>query len=379
MKPRINILFVMLQMKPGGSEKLVYEIISGLDRERFSPSVAWFKDKDLVEDFKKLNIQLHYIPKTKRLDLHAMAELSKVIKTTGAKIVNVHHFMPLFYSYFGCKVANNVKIVYTEHSLWEVRTDSLMWALIKGYMLKKTDAVIGVSEEISNSIKKTYKLKEKQVYAIRNGVNLRKYPQKHDRLIQGLGINENPIKIVMVANFRKNKNHVFLLKAFSELSKRNNNKVHLVFIGQGFKDDPDNSESEVLETIRNLNLNEKVSLLGYRSNVNELLSEMDIACLCSDKEGLPMSLIEAMAAGLPVVGTDVDGIKDVIIDKYNGFLVEKGDVKKYSEALDILVQDRDLRMIFGRRSQEIVAQEYSMEKCIFEYEEVFVNLLDSHC
>jgi glycosyltransferase involved in cell wall biosynthesis len=375
-KNKINILFVILQMKPGGSEKLVYELISGLDKSIFSPSIAWFRDMDMVKDFEKLNIALYYVPKIKRLDLQAVASLSKVIKTTKPQIVNVHHSMPLVYSYFGCKLRNHVKLVYTEHSLSEVKIDSLLWNSVKGYMLKNCDAIIGVSEEISNSLRMTYNLKQKQVYSIKNGVNINKFSKGNDEVNQAGAMGHHHVCIVMVANFRKNKNHVFLLKSFSDLRKKYNN-VHLVLIGQGFKNDPENSEHEILDTIKKLNLGSSVSLLGYCQNVSELLSQMDIACLCSDKEGLPLSLLEAMAAELPIVGTNVEGIRDVVLHNYNGFLVEKGNIQKFANALDILVKDRELRKTFGRRSREIAAQQYSLENCIKEYEKLFMDLLES--
>jgi glycosyltransferase involved in cell wall biosynthesis len=359
-------------MKAGGAEKVIFETISALDREKYSPSIAWFKDHDLVDDFSKITTSMHFIPKIKRFDIKTITQLARVIKLTNANIVNAHHFMPLFYSYFGYLISKKVKLIYTEHSAWEVTTGSNIWDLIKKYILKNSDAIIGVSDEISTKLINKYQLNANKVYTITNGVNINNYTNTKQYNID-VDFPPNAIKIVMVANFRKNKNHVFMIKAFSELYHKNNN-VHLIFIGQGFIGDPENSENEIHKALNEFNISRNVSILGYRPNVNELISMMDIACLCSDKEGLPMSLIEAMAAGLPIVGTNVEGIRDVIIDNYNGYLINKGDSLSFSHYLNILSSDQELRKLFGKRSREIVINRYNIEKSARSFEELLTKL-----
>jgi glycosyltransferase involved in cell wall biosynthesis len=90
--------------------------------------------------------------------------------------------------------------------------------------------------------------------------------------------------------------------------------------------DAENSEPEIRSYIKEKGLENDLLLLGYRSDIPEILSIMDIFCLTSFKEGMPLSLIEAMAAGLPVIGTDVEGIRDVIVQDRNGFLIDLDDI-----------------------------------------------------
>jgi len=366
---KIQILFVIIQMKVGGAEKLVFDLISGLDLEKYSPSIAWFVDGDMIDKFKKLNIPMHYISKEKRFDLKAMAKLSKIIKENDIKIVNAHHFMPLVYSFYGCKIFNKIKLVYTEHSIWEIKPSSLKWHVVKSYLLRHVDAIIGVSGKVVDSIQKIYSLDDRNMYAVQNGVNLNELCAKKDPYFF-CNISSKDIKIIMVANFRKNKNHVFLLKAFNHLSKLRDD-IHLFFIGQGFQEDTENSENEIKALIAKFGLSEKVTLLGYCDNVLEQLCHADIACLTSDREGLPISLIESMATGLPVVGTNVEGIADVIVHDYNGYLVDKGNVIELRDALYSLVVDEEKRRVFGNRSKEIAFENYSMEKCIQKYQLIF--------
>lgn len=366
----------MIQMKAGGAEKLVYEIISEIDRSKFEPSIAWFKDFDMIESFKKLNIPLYYVPKRKRIDFQAMYKLSKIIRQNNIQIINAHHLMPLVYSYYSFLVSHNVKLVYTEHSMWEIETRPFKWNLATKYMLRKASAIIGVSPEISNYMREKYKINTEKVHYVRNGVKVKNFSMAYGKKlsIDELKDQQNKIKIVMVANFRRNKNHIFLLNAFKELHEQNKN-VHLVFIGQGFNADLENSEDLIRKKIMDLGLNENVSLLGYRDNIPELLSLMDIACLTSDKEGLPISLIESMAAGLPVVGTNVEGINSVIVDNYNGFLVEPNNIKNCYEVLKKLSEKKNMREIFGERSKKLALEKFNFDNCILKYQKLFTSIV----
>ena len=101
---------------------------------------------------------------------------------------------------------------------------------------------------------------------------------------------------------------------------------------------------------------------------------MDVFCLTSLREGLPIGLIEAMAAGLPVVGTNVAGIRDVITPDEDGVLVELGDVTALKDALVRLLQDEQRRKALGRSGRRKAVEKYSLQRCVREYEQLFVSL-----
>jgi len=160
-----------------------------------------------------------------------------------------------------------------------------------------------------------------------------------------------------------------------ELLKEYKN-VKLLLIGQGFKDDAENAEADIRRFIDNQGLENSVTLLGYRSDIPSLLDIMDIFCLTSFKEGLPISLIEAMAAGLPVVGTDVEGIRDVIAHNKNGYLVQVDDFNGLKNILSSLLQDETLRNKMGRESILLANQAYSLDSCIDQYQDLFISVMN---
>src|SRR5207245_624615 len=121
-------------------------------------------------------------------------------------------------------------------------------------------------------------------------------------------------------------------------------------------------------------LAERVLFLGYRTDVPELLQVIDVFCLTSLREGLPIGLIEAMAAGLPVVGTNVEGIRDVVSRNEDGILVELGDVTALRNTLVGLINNERWRDKLGRAGHEKAVQKYSLQRCVREYERLFLSL-----
>ena len=360
----------------GGSERLVYNLALNLDRKIFSPSIAWFNGDKRIEDFKNLNIPLYHVPKIKRFDFSTMQMLGNIIKDNNIHIVNAHHFMSMVYSFYGCKMRNRGRLIYTEHSEWEIEKIRWRWKQIGSFLLKRTDRAVGVSEAVSKQISTQFSMDYSKIVTIQNGVDLitDSNPIKKATIRKKLDIADNEKVIGIVANFRKVKNHIFFLKAFDELVKDFNN-IKLLLVGQGLEDDLENSEKEIRNFVAQNDLDKKVMFLGYRSDIPDILAIMDIFCLTSFKEGLPISLIEAMAAGLPVVGTNVDGIKDVIIPGRNGFLVQINDVERLKNVLITLLHDAPLRRKFGEESKFIATSIYSLKRCINKYQDLFLSVL----
>lgn len=369
---KIKVLFVIVQMGMGGSEHLVWDLIRSLDRSRFSPYLAWFYGEKPLQQFVDLNIPLFHIPKIRRLDLSTMRQVGKLIQEHQIDVVNAHHYLSLIYSFYGCKLANRIGLIYTEHSLWEIKKISPKWQFVGRRVLPFADVSVGISAEVRAGLKSIFHLTDKQTCTIVNGVDcqLLAPPEDKKHCKQKLGFSEENISIGMVANLKKNKNHIFLLKAFRQLLKEHP-QLNLFFVGQGFEGDLEGSEEEIQQYIAEHNLNKNVSLLGARADVPDILKALDIFCLTSYQEGLPISLIEAMASGLPVVGTNVAGIKGVIDHDVNGFLVEPDNEEQLSASLHKLVADSALRLRFGKKSRELATTKYSLNTCMNQYQNIF--------
>lgn len=378
---KINVLFVMMQMGMGGSEKLIHNLVLHINQDLYRPHIAWFYGDRVLPEFSDLNVPLYQVPKVRRFDLTTMRLMAKVIKNNDIHVVNAHHFMSMVYAYYGSKVSNNVGLIYTEHSQWEIEKISWRWRTIGTRLLRRVDGLMGVTPEVTGLLRSKFHVGEGKCTVIRNGVDLARLEgglRQRSIMRHLLGFREEDKVVGIVANLKKIKNHLFLLRAFHQLLQKVDN-AKLLLVGQGFHDDPDNTEPELREFVSRNDLNGHVLFLGFRSDIPDLLSAMDVFCLTSFKEGMPISLIEAMAAGLPVVGTDVEGIRDIVIRGETGMLVNNGDVSGFADSLALLLQNGVMRMGMGGRAREIACSEYSLERTVKQYEDLFVSALKTHC
>jgi glycosyltransferase involved in cell wall biosynthesis len=372
---RISVLFIMPVMGMGGSERLVHDLVLRLDRSQFNPSVAWLSGSEAIQEFQDLHVPLYSVPKTKRIDLSVMRKLARIIESERIDIVNAQHFMPAVYAYYGCNVAARKVLVFTAHSRWEIEDTPLKWRVAGGYLLRRIGASVGVAPDVSRAIQKVFSINASQTVTIENGVDIDLFARKRDvrGLRSSLGLADGDAVIGIVANLREVKNHMFLLQAFAKLAEEHEN-VKLLVIGQGFAGDSDNTERDLRRFVENHGLAERILFLGHRRDIPELLQAMDVFCLTSLREGLPIGLIEAMAAGLPVVGTNVEGIRDVITPNLDGILVELGEVTALKDVLAGLLRDRQLRQRLGKAGRDKAVERYSLQRCVREYERLFLSL-----
>jgi glycosyltransferase involved in cell wall biosynthesis len=304
-----------------------------------------------------------------------MRTLARIIRSEGIDIVSAQHFMPAVYAYYGCNVAARKSLVFTAHSRWEMEDMPLKWRVAGGLMLRRIGASVGVTPDVSRAIQSVFGLDSSRVVTIENGVAIDLFSRERDvgTLRSSLGLAVRDVVIGVVANLKKVKNHLFLLQAFAKVAEENEG-VKLLIVGQGFPGEPDNTEDELRSYVTNHGLAERVLFLGFRTDVADLLHVMDVFCLTSLREGLPIGLIEAMAAGRPIVGTNVEGICDVITRNEDGVLVELGDVMELRNVLTRLVRDPIWRRRLGHAGREKAARKYSLERCAREYEELFLSL-----
>lgn len=148
-----------------------------------------------------------------------------------------------------------------------------------------------------------------------------------------LGINLDTIMLLSVGELNENKNHSVVIKALAELK---NEKIHYCIAGLGSLDDN-------LKTLaKQFGVEKQVHLPGYRNDIPELLQEVDIYLLPSFREGLNVSLMEAMASGLPCICSDIRGNSDLILEGKGGFLAKKDDETVYKDAVKKILDNREL-------------------------------------
>jgi glycosyltransferase involved in cell wall biosynthesis len=150
--------------------------------------------------------------------------------------------------------------------------------------------------------------------------------------------------------------------------------ARLVMVGKGYPGDSENSEEKVKELIDKLRLNGRVIMTGYREDVPDVLQSFDVFCLPSLSEGLPVSILEAMAARIPVVGSNVRGINEVVSSGETGLLFPSNDDKALSQTLESLIREDGLRTDLRQRAFAFLSQSHSLGQWVLSYELLFQSI-----
>ena len=372
---KIRVMFVMLQLNAGGSERVVLDLARGLGSDQFEIYVVAFRGGVLEGPLRRICNDVFIVEKKRRFDLSAMLQLAKIVRDHHIDIVNAHHYMPCFYSFLGTRIMNRKKLIYTEHSVPEVEgIASSTHGKIFYWMLFRMNAVIGVSREITEKFIGLYPRHVEKFHEILNGVDIEKFTVKGVRedVRDHWGLSKDHFVVGTVANFRKVKNHVCLVRAVARL-KDDYPQLRLFLVGTGFPGDPENSEEEIRELIRGLGLQDRVILAGYQDNIPEMLSAFDVFCLPSFSEGLPVSVLEAMAAGVPVVGSHVRGIKEVVKNRETGLLFQPDNDSELAGRLKSLLDSKSFARSLAANAFDYVQKMHSKTIWIEKTSEVFLS------
>ena len=204
---------------------------------------------------------------------------------------------------------------------------------IEGLAAPLADKIICVSEH------------DRQI-AVKTGMDTQKLLTVHNGMkdiapeLMGNPGKSAPVKIATIARFDRQKDHATLIEAFKDIS------AELVLVGNGVNLEP------IRRQVEELNIGHKVSFLGFRQDIPEILADVQIFTLISHWEGLPCTIIEAMRAGLPVVASDVGGVKEIVVEGETGYLIPPQDSLTLSQKLACLINNEQLRISMGQKARQ---------------------------
>jgi glycosyltransferase involved in cell wall biosynthesis len=236
------------------------------------------------------------------------------------------------------------------------------------------DKMIAVSEQTRYFCLEVEGMSPNKVLTIPNGVDLSAFDkqqwtlQELERLRNSLGISPGITILTTVGRLHPQKGHTYLIQAIAEIKKVRDDFVCL-FAGDG------ELRAQISQQIYQQGVEKHVRLLGVREDVPQLLAISDMFVLPSLHEGMPMALLEAMAAQLPVIATAVDGTNELVVDGETGLLVPPADPTALSQAILTLLNDPDRRHQMGQKGYERVREHFSEQVMCQRYEEVIQAIL----
>lgn len=292
--------------------------------------------------------------------------IKKLVKENGYDLI---HCMQPVGGVMGRMVAKkfNIPCLYTAHGFHFYKgapiQNRLIYKTIEKFFAKYTDMLVTMNQEDYEASKT---MKAKNTYKINGiGVDLTKYKkdESFDRneFRKSLGLAEDDYVLVSVGELNKNKNTLMLVDV---LNKIKNEKVKYLICGEG----PLKEEYE--EKIKEFGLEDRVRLLGFRRDIPNILNAADLYLMPSFREGLSKAMMEAMAYGLPVVGSKIRGNVDLIGENEGGILVAPDDEEAFTKAIEQLSQDKLLNTQYSERNLEFI-KNFSIETVLKQMEEVY--------
>jgi len=361
---RIRILFVLNSFGTGGSERVVLDICRGIDRSRFEPQVVSLFGGELAGAFTEEGIWNEWLEKGRGIDFGLMRRIGALVREREIDLVNAHHFSPFIHACGGLRLKSN-RLIYTDHTVREIRHVSRPWALVARLMLKRCYGISGISSEVAEAMKRRFHVPDRKVTTIPNAIDLDRFQGREDQgaLRRELEIPAECRVVGVVGNLRPQKNHEGLLRAFRILLDTGV-QARLLIIGDGVL-------RNRLEELRDdLEMRHDVLFLGARHDIPALYRIMDAYCLSSHYEGLPLTILEAMASGIPVVGTDVDGIREIIEPKTTGVLTDPTP-ESIAEGILYLFNHPDESRAIAKGGLRYVQRMHAMGPWIKSYERLF--------
>lgn len=331
----MKIVQIMPYFGLGGAEimceNLIYELIKlGHD----VTVISLFNSHTPITDrLEAAGTKVIYLDKKLGFDFSVIKKIREICKIEKPDAIHTHLYA-LKYAVLATMFLNNIRIIHTIHSVAEKEAGNLSRKINRIFYKLLGVIPVALSELIRESVMKEYNLPRNRVSVIFNGIDLSKCMPKTDYSIG------EKIKILHIGRFSEEKNHIGLLEAFELFNLKYPNSV-LQLIGDGEK------RSEIENFIKEKNLVNCVEILGLQDNVYNYLHSADIFALPSLYEGIPITIIEAMGTGLPIVATNVGGIPDMLKDSKSALLVNI-DSEEISVAFEKLTNDNDLRERLGK-------------------------------
>lgn len=362
----INILYVYYEPFPSGQSTHVISIIKKLDRSKFTPFLVFpnkfelFKEKYNFNGLEIIPLQMNkmYWP------LRSMKKFVTTIKKYEIKIVHVHSQEASFVTRILARLAGVKKIVYTPQTI-DIRNKKVfgLYKLFECLLSKITTIIVSVNEKDRERLIQ-WGIPANKIKTIYNGIDLYHYAG-HEKTPN---FNDESPVILQIGRLSPQKDPIKFIEG-AKLILETYPRAKFLMVGNG------SLRNEVEVKISELELQDKVRVIGYQENVIEILKSADIITLTSAWEGTPYSILEAMACGKPVVVTDVNGCAEIVENGKTGFLTEYADVADWSQKVVFLLKNPDLAAEYGKAGRLKAEMNFSINKMMSSIEQVYLDML----
>lgn len=365
----MNILYLTNHLNIGGITNYVLSLSRGLKARGHNIYIASSGGK-LLEKFKQAGITYIPIPinTKKELSLKILVSRFRLSNTVRKFNIDLIHSNSRTTQVLGYLLSRAVSLphIFTCHGFFKRR---FLRRIFPCWGVK----IIAISESVKEHLIKDFRVKENAIRVVHNGIDVDRFriQNTEDRRQKknDLGLGDGPV-VGIVARLSDVKGHIYLIEAMQQVIEHNPT-AQLIIVGEG-------KEKEMLvRRVKDLGIDKNVFFIAEVCDTRDVLAALDLFVLPSLKEGLGLALMEAMATGLGVIGSDVGGIRSLIQDNYNGKLIKPADTNALACAIIELLQDDKIREALGRQAQIFISHNFSQEKMVLETERVYLECLSA--
>ncbi|MBI4358111.1 MAG: glycosyltransferase [Candidatus Omnitrophica bacterium] len=368
---RIRLLQLIWSLDLGGAEQVVMDLARGLDRQKFKTIVCCLNNKGrYAPSLERTGIKVIALHKRSKFDPFLVSRLKEIIRTERIDLIHTHLYSAHLWGRMAAK-ATGVPCVSSEHGMDEWRT-GLRLTLDRWYA-PVSKRMIFVSEAVKQFYMKANPSLDGRCRIIHNGVDVasfQKSAEEKQAFRESLGLSQNEKVIGIVGRLVPEKAHVDFIEAIQLLVENRKDILGLV-VGEGALLDP------LKKRVEEAGLERHVLFTGFRRDVSSLYQVMDVLALCSLREGFPLTILEAMATGVPVVATEVGGVLEMAEHEQDSLLVPPSDSPALANAIHRVLEDEGLRAKLIENAKRKVSSRFSIARMVRDHESLYAEVLAS--
>ena len=362
-----KIMHVVLSMQVGGAERLVYDMVRYPAFADNKPIVCCLDTiGELGEKLLQDGYQVWCKGRNPGLDLSVVSWLRDIIRNEKIDVIHAHQYSPLFYTVPAALLSGRKKVVYTEHGRFYPERKSWKRWLFNPLLAMGIDHLVSISEATAHAMNKYDNFPLSVIKVIHNGIDCSLMNPEVDKKVkrQELGLDDSCRLIGTAGRLNSIKNIAMMLRGFKLVLKKVPD-TYLVIAGQG-------DEKERLQALAvELKVVERVKFIGLRFDLPDIYPLFDVFLLTSFTEGISVTLLEAMASGVPAVVTDVGGNREIVLDGKSGYLVPIDDDALLAQKVVVLLEDSVLPTQMGSVAKQRILEYFSVDGMISGYRQLY--------
>lgn len=366
----LKVTFVITSLPVGGAETLLFNLVKSFDKSLVQPSVVCLKEPGQLGEAIAAEVPLVSKQLNSKWDLRVLRRLTQTFRSLQTDVVvTVGAGDKMFWGRIAAKLARVPVICSALHSTgWPDGVGRL-----NRMLTRITDGFIACANGHARHLVAGERFPENKVFMIPNGVDTARFQpnsQMRDWLRDQLEVPSNTNLVGIVAALREEKNHQQLIRAAGDLS-RHYPDTHFVIVGEG------PCRPAIEAAISERGLVGRFHLLGNRSDTERILAGLDVFTLTSKNEANPVSILEALACGVPVVAPNVGSISETVIHEKTGLLTDILSFESTSDAITRLLGNPALARELGAQGRELVQNNWSLEAMVDGYQRLIEMLYNS--